>query len=180
MKTIKGSVTAPEGFLASGVKSGIKKNKLDLALIYSGVPAHAAGVFTKNTVKAAPVILSAGNLKDGWAQAIIANSGNANCLNGKNGMKWAVRTADAVSANTWIHAQDVLVASTGIIGKPLPVEKIEAAVPALVNGLSKAGELIAAKAITTTDLVPKRIAVALKIGGKTVKIGGIAKGSGMI
>ncbi len=180
MKTIKGSVTAPEGFLASGIKSGIKKKGLDLCLIYSSVPAHAAAVFTKNTVKAAPVLLSAGNLKDGWAQAIIANSGNANCLNGKNGMKWAVRMADAVSANAWIDAQDVLVASTGIIGKPLPVEKIEAAAPALVKGLSKAGELTAAKAIMTTDLVPKRIAVAVKVGGKTVKIGGIAKGSGMI
>ncbi|MDD5310363.1 MAG: bifunctional glutamate N-acetyltransferase/amino-acid acetyltransferase ArgJ [Candidatus Omnitrophica bacterium] len=180
MKIVKGSVTAPEGFLASGVKSGIKKKKLDLALIYSNVPARAAGVFTKNTVKAAPVILSAGNLKDGRAQAIIANSGNANCLNGKNGMKWAVRMAEAVSANTWIGAQDVLVASTGIIGKPLAVEKIEASVPALVKGLCKEGELSAAKAIMTTDLIPKRIAVAVKIGGKTVKIGGIAKGSGMI
>jgi glutamate N-acetyltransferase/amino-acid N-acetyltransferase len=180
VKIIKGSVTAPEGFLASGVRSGIKKKGLDLALVYSSVPAHAAGVFTKNTVKAAPVILSAGNLNDGWAQAIIANSGNANCLNGKNGMKWAVRMAEAVSAKTWIDAKDVLVASTGIIGKPLPVEKLEAAVPALVKALSKAGELTAAKAIMTTDLVPKRIAVAVKIGGKTVKIGGIAKGSGMI
>ena len=180
MKIIKGSVTAPEGFLASGVKSGIKKKGLDLGLIYSSVPAHAAGVFTKNTVKAAPVILSAGNLKNGWAQAIIANSGNANCLNGKNGMKWAGRMAEAVSAKTWIDTKDVLIASTGIIGKPLPIEKIEAAVPALVKGLSKAGELTAAKAIMTTDLVPKRIAVAVKIGGKTVKIGGISKGSGMI
>ena len=180
MKIIKGSVTAPEGFLASGVKSGIKKNKLDLMLIYSGVPAHAAGVFTKNTVKAAPVLLSAKNLKDGWAQAIIANSGNANCLNGNNGMKWAVRMAEAVSANAWIDTKDVLVASTGIIGKPLPVDKIEASVPALVKKMNKAGEMAAAKAIMTTDLVPKRIAVAVKIGGKTVKIGGIAKGSGMI
>ena len=180
MKMIKGSVTAPEGFLASGVKSGIKKNNLDLGLILSGVPAHAAGVFTKNTVKAAPVLLSAGNLKNGWAQAIIANSGNANCLNGKNGMKWASRMAEAVSAKTWIDVNDVLVASTGIIGKPLPIDKIEAAVPALVKGLSKAGELAAARAIMTTDLVPKRIAVAVNIGGKAVKIGGIAKGSGMV
>lgn len=180
MKIIKGSVTAPEGFTASGIKSGIKKNKVDLALICSSVPAHAAGVFTKNTVKAAPVILSAGNLKNGWAQAIIANSGNANCLNGKNGMKWASRMAAAVSAKTWIDANDVLVASTGIIGKPLPIEKIEAASAALVKGLSKAGESAAARAIMTTDLVPKRIAVAVRIGGKTVKVGGIAKGSGMI
>ncbi len=180
MKTIKGSVTAPEGFLASGIKSGIKKKGLDLALVYSNVPARTAGVFTKNTVKAAPVILSAANLKDGWAQAIIANSGNANCLNGKNGMDWALRMAEAVSANARIDTKDVLVASTGIIGKPLPIEKIEAAVPALVKGLSKPGEFTAAKAIMTTDLLPKRIAVSVKIGGKTVKIGGIAKGSGMI
>ncbi len=180
MKIIKGSVTAPEGFLASGVKSGIKKKKLDLGLIFSDVPALAAGVFTKNTVKAAPVMLSAGNLKNGRAQAIIVNTGNANCLNGKNGMKCASRMAEAVSAKMWIDTRDVLVASTGIIGKPLPIEKIEAAAPALVKGLSKAGESAAAKAIMTTDLVPKRIAVAARIGGKTVKIGGIAKGSGMI
>lgn len=180
VKIIKGSVTAPEGFLASGVKSGIKKNKLDLGLIFSSVPAHASGVFTKNTVKAAPVMLSAGKLKNGRAQAIIVNSGNANCLNGKNGMKWASRMAGAVSAKTWIDTNDVLVASTGIIGKPLPIEKIEAAVPAMVKGLNKPGELAAARAIMTTDLVPKRIAVAIKIGGKTVKVGGIAKGSGMI
>jgi len=180
VKIIKGSVTAPEGFLASGVKSGIKKNKLDLGLIFSNVPAHASGVFTKNTVKAAPAILSAGKLKNGWAQAIIVNSGNANCLNGKNGMRWASRMAEAVSAKTWIDTNAVLVASTGIIGKPLPIEKIEAAVPALVKGLSKAGEFAAAKAIMTTDLIPKRMAVAVKIGGKTVKVGGIAKGSGMI
>lgn len=180
MKIIKGSITAPEGFLASGVKSGIKKNNLDLGLIFSSVPAHASGVFTKNTVKAAPVVLSAEKLRNGWAQAIIVNSGNANALNGKNGMKWASRMAEAVSAKMWIDTDDVLVASTGIIGKPFPIEKIEAAVPALVKGLNKPGELAVAKAIMTTDLVPKRISVAVKIGGKTVKIGGIAKGSGMI
>lgn len=180
MKVIKGSVTAPEGFIASGVQSGIKKNKLDLALIYSSVPAHAAGVFTNNTVKAAPVLLSAMNLKNGRAQAIIANSGNANCLNGKNGMKWANRMAGAVSAGMRIDTKDILVASTGIIGKPLSIGKIESAIPDLVKGLNKQGEFAAAMAIMTTDLVPKRIAVAVNIGGKTVKIGGIAKGSGMI
>ncbi|MFA5335337.1 MAG: bifunctional glutamate N-acetyltransferase/amino-acid acetyltransferase ArgJ [Candidatus Omnitrophota bacterium] len=180
MKTIKGSVTAPEGFLASGINCGIKKKKLDLALILSGVPAHAAGVCTRNTVKAAPVVLTGNNLKDGWAQAIIANSGNANCLNGRDGMKWAKDTARAVSSGTGIAIDDVLVASTGIIGKPLPVERITSAVPSLVKGLSKNGELSAAKAIMTTDLDDKRIAVAVDIGGKTVKVGGIAKGSGMI
>ncbi len=180
MKIIKGSVTAPQGFLASGMNCGIKNNKPDLALILSSLPAHAAGVFTKNIVKAAPVILSAQNIKDGWAQAIIANSGNANCLNGKNGMKWAEEITRAVSSSTWVDIDDVLIASTGIIGKPLPVGKIKAAVPQLVKGLDKSGELAAAKAIMTTDLVPKRIAVEVKIGGKAVRIGGIAKGSGMI
>src|SRR3989338_2309983 len=101
MKIIKGSITAPKGFLASGVKSGIKKNKLDLCLILSVVPAHAEGVFTKNTVKAAPLVLSAANLRNGCAEAIIANSGNANCLNGRNGMKRASRVAEDVSAPAW-------------------------------------------------------------------------------
>lgn len=180
MKKISGSVTAPKGFLASGVNCGIKSKKPDLALIVSNVPAHAAGVWTKNTVKAAPVLLTEKNLKDGWAQAIIANSGNANCLNGKQGLKWAQDMAAAVSSSVCIAKDDVLVSSTGIIGKPLPIKKITDAMPALVKGLTRGGGLSAAKAIMTTDLVPKTIAVSVKIGGKTVRIGGIAKGSGMI
>lgn len=180
MKAIGGSVTAPKGFLASGINCGIKKKKPDLALIVSNVPAHAAGVWTKNTVKAAPVLLTEKNLKDGCAQAIIANSGNANCLNGKQGLKWAQDMAAAVSSSVCIARDDVLVSSTGIIGKPLPVKKITDAMPSLVKGLSRDGGLQAAKAIMTTDLVPKMIAVSVKIGGKTARIGGIAKGSGMI
>lgn len=180
MKTIKGSVTAPKGFFASGVASGIKKKRLDLALIVSAVPAHAAGVFTKNTVKASPVVLSKEHLRDGWAQAIIANSGNANALNGKNGMKWAQAMADCASKALWIDKEDVLVASTGIIGKPLPIGNIKASCPALAKAMSRTGSDAAAKAIMTTDLVPKAAAAEIKAGGKTVKIGGIAKGSGMI
>ncbi len=180
MKTIGGSVTAPKGFLASGINCGIKKRKPDLALIVSNVPAHAAGVWTKNTVKAAPVLLTEKNLKDGWAQAIVANSGNANCLNGKQGMRWAQEMAAAVSSSVCIAKDDVLVSSTGIIGKPLPVKKITDAMPSLVKGLCRAGGLPAAKAIMTTDLAPKMTAVSLRIGGRTVRIGGIAKGSGMI
>jgi len=180
MKAIGGSVTAPKGFLASGINCGIKKKKPDLALIVSNVPAHAAGVWTKNTVKAAPVLLTEKHLKDGWAQAIVANSGNANCLNGKQGQRWAKDMAEAVSLAVYIAKDDVLVSSTGIIGKPLPVKKITDAMPSLVKALSRDGGSSAAKAIMTTDLVPKMAAVSLKIGGKTVRIGGIAKGSGMI
>lgn len=180
MKVIKGSVTAPRDFLAAGINCGIKNAKLDLALIVSVAPAFAAGVFTKNIVKAAPVIISRKHLMGGRAQAIIVNSGNANCLTGKKGIDCAVAAAKAVAGSMLIKNYNVLVASTGVIGKPLDVEKIKAAVPKLVGRLSVAGELSAAKAIMTTDLCLKRIAVAVKIGGRTVKIGGIAKGSGMI
>lgn len=180
MRIIIGSVTAPEDFLAAGINCGIKKNKPDLALIISKIPALAAGVFTKNAVKAAPVIISEKHLKNGRAQAIIVNSGNANCLTGKKGIDDAVEMAKAVAGSMWISNYNVLVASTGVIGKPLDVGKIKAAVPKLISQLSVAGELSAAKAIMTTDLYPKKIAVAVNIGGQTVKIGGIAKGSGMI
>ncbi len=180
MRIINGSVTAPRDFLAAGINCGIKKDKLDLALIVSVAPAFAAGVFTKNIVKAAPVVISQKHLMGGRAQAIIVNSGNANCLTGKKGIDCAVAAAKAVAGSMLIKNYNVLVASTGVIGKPLDFEKIKAAVPKLVRRLSVAGEFSAAKAIMTTDLCPKRIAVAVKIGGRTVKIGGIAKGSGMI
>lgn len=180
MKIITGSVTAPLGFVANGIKSGIKKGKLDLGLIVSKVPALAAGVFTTNELKAAPVKVSQARVKYGKAQAIVANSGNANCLTGKRGLKDAIDIATRVSLSLWIGENDVLVASTGIIGKPLPLDKIKSAIPKLVKGLSSAKEALAAQAILTTDTRPKRIAVAIKIGKKVVKIGGIAKGAGMI
>lgn len=180
MKIITGSVTAPQGFIANGVKSGIKKGKLDLALIVSKVPALAAGVFTTNELKAAPLKVSKAHIKNGKAQAIVINSGNANCLTGKSGLKAAIDIAKAISKSLWISEDDVLVASTGLIGKPLPTERIKSAIAKLVKGLSKAKERQAAQAILTTDTRPKRIAVAINIGKKTVKIGGIAKGAGMI
>lgn len=180
MKLIKGAVTAPKGYLASGIKSGIKMNKLDLALIVSKVPAVAAGVFTKNKLKAAPIRISQKHLQDGWAQAIIVNSGNANCLTGKRGLEDALKIVSTAASKLWVGKEDVLIASTGVIGKLLPLARIEKAIPRLVKGLSRSGGLSAAKAIMTTDLVPKTVAVAANIGGRLVKIGGIAKGSGMI
>jgi len=180
MKIITGSVTAPQGFIANGVKSGIKKGKFDLALIVSKVPALASGVFTTNELKAAPVKVSKAHIKNGRAQAIVINSGNANCLTGKNGLKAAIDIAKAISKSLWISEDDVLVASTGLIGKPLPTEKIKSAIAKLVKGLSKAKERRAAQAILTTDTRPKRIAVAINIGKRTVKVGGVAKGAGMI
>lgn len=204
MKKITGSVTAPKGFLAAGIKSGIKENKLDLGLIFSKVPALAAGVFTRNEVKAAPVEICQSYLKDGRAQAIIVNSGNANCLCGHKGFDQAVNITKHLAsllANRLpfasrdgsfrqaylpfasirqIRTEDMLIASTGVIGKPFPADKIIAALPELVSKLSRSGDLAVAKAIMTTDLYLKKIAVSIKIGGCNVKIGGIAKGSGMI
>jgi glutamate N-acetyltransferase/amino-acid N-acetyltransferase len=180
MKKISCSVTAPEGFLASGIKSGIKDNKLDLGLIFSKVPARAVGVFTKNEIKAAPVEVCQKNLKNGQAQAIIVNSGNANCLCGKKGFNQAVSITKHLSSCLAIRTEDVLIASTGVIGKPFPADKIISALPRLVNKLSRSGALAAAKAIMTTDLFLKQVAVKMKIGAKEVKLGGIAKGSGMI
>lgn len=180
MKIISGSVTAPLGFEASAVKSGIKKDKLDLALIVSKVGAVAAAAFTTNAVKAAPVLVSQKHLKNGHAQAIIANSGNANCLNGAKGVGWAEEMATSVASSLRVDRDDVLIASTGVIGKPFPIDCVKSAVPSLVKGLSPKKDLLAAKAIMTTDRCPKKIAVAVKIGQKTVKIGGIAKGAGMI
>lgn len=180
MKIIKGSVTAPQGFIANGIKCGIKKGKLDLALIVSKMPALAAGVFTSNEIKAAPVKVSKERIKKGKAQAIIVNSGNANCLTGKKGIKDAIDVAKYVSRSLWIAEEDVLVASTGIIGKPLPLDKIKSAIPKLVKGLSRTKERQAAEAVLTTDTHPKRIAVAINIGSRSVRIGGITKGAGMI
>ena len=180
MKTISSGVTAPQGFKAGGVACGIKKNQLpDLALIYSEVPATAAGIFTTNRVKAAPVILSREHLKKGKAQAIIGNSGNANaCV--ETGMEAARRMAAAAGGALNIPADLVLVASTGVIGVPLPVEKIEKALTGKADFISNSGSAAAARAIMTTDTFSKEVAVELELGGTTVRIGGIAKGSGMI
>src|SRR3989344_4522943 len=181
MKTIKGGVTAPKGFTASGLFCGIKKTgKKDLALICSEVPCTAAGVFTTNKVQASCVVINQKNLKDGKAQAILANSGNANCMTGKSGFKDSETMAATVGKALHVSKQNVLVASTGVIGKPLPVEKIVGASSELVKTLSKKGAKDAAQGILTTDHTVKEVAAEVMLGKTKIKIGAIAKGAGMI
>lgn len=181
MKYIDGGVCAAQGFMAGGVACGIKKTeKLDLALVYSEVPAQAAAVFTTNRVKAAPVQLSMKHIQSGTAQAIIANSGNANACVGPQGDTTALAMCQAAAEYLNVPVESVLVASTGVIGVQLPVEKIEATLKATPGILSKDGNLPAAQAIMTTDTFKKEAAVEVELGGTVVKIGGMAKGSGMI
>lgn len=181
IKFVDGSVTAPQGFTASGVHCGIRKNKnkRDLALIYCEKPCTAAAVYTTNLVKSAPILVTRANLENGTAQAVICNSGNANTCN-SDGIEIAEKTCDLIAKALNIDAKDVIVGSTGVIGQKLPIEPIADSIPELVSALSKEGATNAAEAIMTTDLVKKEYAVETEIGGKTVRIGGIAKGSGMI
>ena len=181
MKTIAGGVCAAKGFTANGIHCGIRHNKTkkDLALIYSSVPATAAAVYTTNLVKGAPLTVTKRHLANGMAQAVICNSGNANTCNADGieiAEKMSKMTADALS----IDPTDIVVASTGVIGQPLPLEPIAAGIPSLAAGLSVDGSDAAAEGIMTTDTVKKEIAVEFEIGGKPCRIGGIAKGSGMI
>lgn len=181
IKLISGSVSAPKGFTASGVHCGIRKNrtKRDLALIFSQQPCSAAAVYTTNKVKGAPILVDQKNLADGKAQAIICNSGNANTCNA-NGIEIAEQTCELLSKELNIPAEDIVVASTGVIGQPLDIEPIKNGIPELVGALSEDGSKQAAEGIMTTDTKIKEVAVSFKIGGKECKIGGIAKGSGMI
>ncbi|HCH28777.1 MAG TPA: arginine biosynthesis protein ArgJ [Ruminococcaceae bacterium] len=181
MKIINGGVCAAKGFSANGVHSGIRKNKTkkDLSLIFSRVPATAAAVYTTNLVKGAPLIVTKEHLKNGKAQAIICNSGNANTCN-ENGIEIANKTAELLANELKIKANDVVVASTGVIGQPLDITPIKNGIPDLASGLSESGSRAAAEGIMTTDVKLKEVAVEFKIGGKTCHIGGIAKGSGMI
>ena len=181
IKFVDGSVTAPKGFVASGVHCGIRKNKnkRDLALIYCEKPCTAAAIYTTNLVKSAPILVTRANLENGTAQAVICNSGNANTCN-SDGVAVAKKTCALVAKALEIDEKDVIVGSTGVIGQKLPIEPIANAIPELVSALSKEGATNAAEAIMTTDLVKKEYAVETEIGGKTVYIGGIAKGSGMI
>lgn len=181
MKVIKGGVTAPKGFKASGIACGIKKSgKKDLALIYSEVSANAAAVFTSNRVKAAPILLSQEHIKGGKARAIVANSGCANACTGKQGIEDALVMANSVASLFNIDPRQVLVASTGSIGSRLPMRSILGCVRSLAKKVSVEGAEDAALAILTTDTRKKEIAVQVKVGGRPVTIGGIAKGSGMI
>jgi len=178
---IPGSVCAPLGFRAAAAAAGIKPSgNPDIALIVSDRPATAAGVFTRNRVVAAPVIVSRQHLTDGTARAIAVNAGNANACTGAQGMAAARRMAEATAELLGLDQSDVLVASTGIIGRLLPVEKVEAGLKAAAAGLSSEGGPAVARAIMTTDLRPKEVAVEIHVDGGTIRIGGICKGSGMI
>ena len=188
MNIITGGVTAPKGFQAAGLHCGIKDNfttpqpdKKDLAMILSSVPCAAAGTYTRNVVKADPVILTKEHLADHQARGIIFDSGNANACAPK-GRENAQRMAQAAAAATGLRPQDFAVCSTGIIGVELNIQAIEKGVPSLVAALADTPQasLDAAHAILTTDLKVKEIAVTVELGGKTVTIGAIAKGSGMI
>lgn len=179
---VEGGITAPQGFLAAGVSAGIKKKGLDLAVVFSSQPASAAGVFTLNRVQAAPVVLSRQNLKlsRGRARAVLLNSGCANACTGERGMHDALISARCLASHLDVDPSRILVASTGVIGSFLPVPKMLKGISGAVNALNSRGGNAAARAIMTTDTCEKSIAVEGRIAGKTVRIGGMAKGAGMI
>jgi glutamate N-acetyltransferase/amino-acid N-acetyltransferase len=179
---IKGGVTAPKGFLAGSIFCGVKEgnvSKEDVALICSEGPAVAAGTFTTNKVKAAPVLICMGRMRAGAARAIIANSGNANACTGAGGLESARRMCRATAKALGIEESAVLVCSTGRIGVQLPIEKMEASIAQIPSRLGNHSRK-AARALMTSDSFPKEFAVECDIGGKPVRIGGIAKGAGMI
>lgn len=182
IKFIEGGVTAARGFTANGILCRIKASRKtnDTALIYSEKPCAAAGVFTQNRVKAESVKLTKKNIADGRIQAVIANSGNANCCTGEQGAKTAYKMACLAGNALGVKPEDVAVCSTGVIGSQLPVEKIEAKISELAKGLSKKGHEEARVAIMTTDTKYKECAVEFELGGKTCRMGTMCKGSGMI
>ena len=182
LKLVSGGVAAPTGFLASGLHCGVKakSKKKDLSLIYSETLCNAVGVFTTNKVQASCVVINKEHLKGGKAQAIIANSGNANCMTGKKGFADSHAMAKTAGEALGVSEEHVCVASTGVIGQPLQIGLIVNAIPALAEGLSTAGSTDAALGILTTDRTIKEVAAEIVIGGKKVRIGAIAKGAGMI
>ncbi|PYN65214.1 MAG: ornithine acetyltransferase [Candidatus Rokuibacteriota bacterium] len=181
LEWLTGGVTAVPEILASGIAAGIKPSgKKDLALLYSSSPARAAAVFTSNQVKGAPVLVSQEHVKSGVAQAIVASSGCSNVCTGEQGMRDAREMTKVVGDLLRIPARQVLIASTGVIGQPLPMDRIRAALPKLVKALSPQGGHAAAEAIMTTDTRPKEAAVKVEVNGRPITIGGIAKGVGMI
>ena len=184
MEHIKGGVTAAKGFMAAGVEANVKyKNRKDMAMVYSQVPCKAAGVFTSNVVKAAPVVWDREKINTSpYIQAVVVNSGIANACTGRQGYAYCQETADAAAGALQIPGDSVLVASTGVIGMQLPMDKITAGVAALAGCLKDTQEAgtQAAEAIMTTDTISKQVAVQFEAGGKTVTVGGMSKGSGMI
>ncbi|MDR3552755.1 MAG: bifunctional glutamate N-acetyltransferase/amino-acid acetyltransferase ArgJ [Clostridia bacterium] len=181
MKHLDGSITAPLGFLAAGLHCGIRKNRLkkDLMLIFAEKPCDAAAVYTQNRVKGAPIVVTQKNLASGSARAVICNSGNANTCNA-DGIEKAEQMCAFAAQALGIRPDQVVVASTGVIGLPLPIAPIKKAVPSLAKALSREGSIAAVDAIMTTDTRRKQFAVEFELGGKACRIGGIAKGSGMI
>ena len=181
MKLIEGGVCAAQGYKANGIRCGIRKNKdkRDLSLIVSEVRAACAAVYTTNLVKGAPIIVDKKHLADGHAQAIICNSGNANTCNA-DGIEIAEKMSQLTANALGINENDIVVASTGVIGQRLDITPIAAGIPELAAGLSVEGTDKAIEGIMTTDTVPKSVAVEFEVGGKTCRLGGIAKGSGMI
>jgi glutamate N-acetyltransferase/amino-acid N-acetyltransferase len=180
---IPGGITAPQGFVAGSIYCGIKavnKSAPDIALILSQRKTAAAGTFTTNKVKAAPVRVSRANLASPDVRAIVANSGNANACTGVPGLQHAKRMCAATGKALGLKAKQVLVCSTGRIGVAMPIEKIEATIGEMETCLGRNGSLAAARAIMTSDTYPKECAVEFTAGGKTIRIGGIAKGAGMI
>ncbi len=179
---IRGGVTAPRGYLAAGVASGIKKKGLDLAVIFSSQPAAGAAVFTLNRIRAAPVVLSSQqlHLSRGQVRAVLVNSGCANACTGERGMKDALLCARKLASHLDIDPCHVLVASTGVIGTALPIRKVLSGIGQAVCALNSRGGDAAVRAIMTTDTREKTFAVRGRISGSTVRIGGMAKGSGMI
>ncbi|MDR3278694.1 MAG: bifunctional ornithine acetyltransferase/N-acetylglutamate synthase, partial [Oscillospiraceae bacterium] len=182
MKFMDGGVCAAQGFTAAGIHVGVKTNnpnKKDVALIASDTDCAAAAVYTKNIVKAAPLLVTRAHLQNGRARAVIANSGNANACT-PDGEENAARMCKAAASALGAAEEDVLVASTGVIGQTLPIGVITDGVPELAKRLSADGSGDAAAAIMTTDTVKKEVAEEFEVGGKTARLGGIAKGSGMI
>ncbi|MDD5355724.1 MAG: bifunctional glutamate N-acetyltransferase/amino-acid acetyltransferase ArgJ [Candidatus Omnitrophica bacterium] len=180
MKVLK-KIIIPQGFKAAGISCGIKRSgKKDLGLVYSQAPAVCAGVFTSNKVKAASLKVCIEQLKNKEARVVIVNSGNANCFVGKRGVSDAKEIIAALAGEIGVAKQSVLIASTGIIGKPMPLEAVKRGIPKVCGELSKGGLNNFAQAILTTDTFKKAVSLKIKIGAKEITISGVAKGAGMI
>ncbi|MDR5683687.1 MAG: bifunctional glutamate N-acetyltransferase/amino-acid acetyltransferase ArgJ [Armatimonadota bacterium] len=179
VELIDGDATTPRGFLAAGVHCGIKQHRRDLALLVSQVPATVAGMFTTNRVRAAPVRWCQQVVAGGVAQAVVINSGNANACTGEQGWRDTCEMAEVTGQVLGLPAGHVLVASTGVIGVPLPMAAIRAGIPVAAGELSESGET-AAEAILTTDAFRKTAAAVVHLGGRRIHVGGMAKGAGMI
>ncbi len=176
-----GGVTAPSGYRAGGIQTGVKESGAkDLALVYSTRPTNAAAVYTTNKVQGAPIAIDREHLADGKARAVILNSGNANVCNGDVGLDHAKRMCALTASELGLQTEEVLVCSTGLIGVPLPIDKIEAGIPRIVAALSEEGGATAAEAIMTTDTVPKSCAVEVELESGRAVVGAMAKGAGMI